>query len=183
MEIVMAATNLACKPRIPPLEPSTFRTVLGKFVTGVTVITACCDDGTTVGVTVSSFNTLSLDPPFILWSLSLHAPSLQLFRACDFFAVNILAHDQGAIAKQFAKPAADKFHGIETQQGLHGMPLIMNAAAHLECEFEYRYPGGDHELIVGRVLSASGSQIAPLAYGQGQFGHFVNSPLEGHAKL
>jgi flavin reductase (DIM6/NTAB) family NADH-FMN oxidoreductase RutF len=158
---------------IEGVDSATFRSVLGKFVTGVTVITAIDADATKrVGVTVSSFNTLSLDPPLILWSLALSAPSLPVFRTTDRFAVNILAHDQGGIATQFAKPHPDKFRGITTAHGLGSVPLIVEAAAHLECRVEQRHPGGDHELIIGRVLRAAGSHRIPLAYGHGQFGNF-----------
>jgi flavin reductase (DIM6/NTAB) family NADH-FMN oxidoreductase RutF len=161
------------------VDSSTFRVVLGQFITGVTVITAKGIDGTSVGATVSSFNTLSLDPPLILWSISLLAPSLKLFRASDSFAVNILAQDQSAIAKQFARPAANKFLGVETIEGLSSVPLIVGATAHLECVVEQRYPGGDHELIIGRVLLATKGRLPPLVYGHGKFGTFSISPDEG----
>src|SRR5579863_5828614 len=115
-----------------PVDPATFRSVLRRFVTGVTVITTR-GARAAAGVTISSFNTLSLDPPLILWSLALKAPSLKIFRDSDRFAVNILADDQSAIAMQFAKSAPDKFGGIETVAGLGGAPLIVGAVAHLEC--------------------------------------------------
>jgi flavin reductase (DIM6/NTAB) family NADH-FMN oxidoreductase RutF len=164
------------------VDSKTFRAVLGQFVTGVTVITARGTDATAVGVTVSSFNTLSLAPPLILWSISLDAPSLKLFRSSNRFAVNILAQDQTAIAKQFARPAANKFHAIETTEGLSSVPLIAGAAAHLECVVEQRYPGGDHELIIGRVLRATKGHLPPLVYGYGKFGNFLISPDEGPTK-
>jgi flavin reductase (DIM6/NTAB) family NADH-FMN oxidoreductase RutF len=176
---MIAERNARVEEEVQTIDSSTFRAVLGKFVTGVTVITARGAEATAVGVTVSSFNTLSLDPPLILWSLSLFAPSLKLFRSSQRFAVNILAQDQSSIAKQFARPAADKFLGVETIEGLDAVPLIVGAVAHLECSVEHRYPGGDHELIIGRVLRATSSQLVPLVYGHGQFGNFLISPHEG----
>ena len=155
------------------IDQATFRAVLGRFVTGVTVITTAAPNGATAGVTVSSFNTLSLEPPLVLWSLALRAPSLKTFRAAEYFAVNILASGQRALATQFARPAADKFVGIKTVEGLHRLPLIDGAAAHLECAVEHRYPGGDHELFIGRVLRAEVGSETPLAYAQGLFGDFL----------
>lgn len=163
------------------IDSTAFRLVLGRFVTGVTVITSRSPDGIAAGVTVSSFNTLSLDPPLVLWSLALKAPSLRIFRAAERFAVNILAKDQSAIATQFARPAADKFQGITLEHGLGEVPLITGVAARLECMVEQRYPGGDHELVIGRVVRAQAFDRRPLVYGQGQFGDFSIAASEGTA--
>jgi flavin reductase (DIM6/NTAB) family NADH-FMN oxidoreductase RutF len=168
--------NAACPPpdqRTSSVDPSTFRSVLGRFVTGVTVITTRAPDGRRAGVTVSSFNTLSLDPPLILFSLALKAPSLSVFRAADRFAVNILAEGQEHIARQFARPADDKFEGIEVEDGVDEVPLIAGALAHLECDVTDRYPGGDHEIVLGRLHRTSASERAPLVYHRGQFGQFT----------
>ena len=159
------------------IDPKTFRMALGRFVTGVTVMTTRCPRGATAGVTVSSFNTLSLDPPLILWSLSLKAPSLTVFRDAGRFAVNILADDQSAVAMQFARSAEDKFADIETAAGLGGAPLIAGAVAHIECDVEHRYPGGDHELIIGRIVRASANDKTPLVYGQGKFWNVYANPF------
>jgi flavin reductase (DIM6/NTAB) family NADH-FMN oxidoreductase RutF len=164
------------------VDAAAFRTVLGRFVTGVTVITTKAPDGAAAGVTVSSFNTLSLDPPLVLWSLALRAPSLKTFRVAERFAVNILAQNQSTIALQFAKPAPDKFRDVPLEFGLGGIPLITGAAAQLECTFEKRYPGGDHELVIGRVVRAHAFDHKPLVYGQGQFGDFSISKSEGTAR-
>jgi flavin reductase (DIM6/NTAB) family NADH-FMN oxidoreductase RutF len=161
------------------VDANAFRSVLGCFVTGVTVMTTKAPDGTVAGVTVSSFNTLSLSPPLVLWSLALQAPSLKTFRAARRFAVNILAQGQSAIATQFARPAADKFFGIALEAGLDDVPLIAGVAAQLECIVEQRYPGGDHELVIGRVVRANAFDHKPLVYGQGQFGDFSVTIAEG----
>ena len=160
------------------IDPATFRSVLGRFVTGVTVITTRSAAASIAGVTVSSFNTLSLDPPLVLWSLALAAPSLRTFRAASHFAVNILAQDQRALATQFARPAADKFDGVEIFAGLEGVPLIAGAVAYLECRFEQRYPGGDHELMIGRVVRAEVTDRTPLVYSHGHFGNFAAASQE-----
>jgi flavin reductase (DIM6/NTAB) family NADH-FMN oxidoreductase RutF len=154
------------------IDPATYRSVLGRFVTGVTIMTTRCPQGAVAGVTVSSFNTLSMDPPLILWSLALNAPSLSVFRDATRFAVNILANDQSAVAMQFGRRGPDKFAGIETTPGFGDVPLIDGAVAHLECDVEQRYPGGDHELIIGRIRRAVAHHRTPLAYAHGKFGNF-----------
>lgn len=95
----------ACKETDASVDAATFRSALGRFVTGVTVMTARAADGRLAGMTASSFNTLSLDPPLILWSIALKSPSLEVFRAAGRFAVNILAQDQQALARQFSHAA------------------------------------------------------------------------------
>ena len=154
------------------IDPLALRGVFGRFATGVTVVTAVAPDGERAGVTVNSFNTLSLDPPLILWSLALHAASLPVFRAADRFAVNILADDQAAIARQFARPAPDKFVGVALKPGLGDMLLIEGAIAHIECAVARRDPGGDHELYIGQVLRASATDGGPLVYARGGFGQY-----------
>ncbi len=157
---------------VPAVDPAAFRSVLGRFATGVTVVTTVSTEGKPVGVTASSFNTLSLDPPLILWSLALKAPSLSSYRSSGRFAVNILGIDQAAVALQFARPSNDKFRGIATMPGLGDVPLIADAIAHLECEVVRRDPGGDHELFIGRVLRAAAADRQPLIYVTGKFGQF-----------
>jgi flavin reductase (DIM6/NTAB) family NADH-FMN oxidoreductase RutF len=152
-----------------PIDPAVYRSVLGRYATGVTVITVGGSGMGKAGVTANSFTTVSLNPPLILWSLSLKAPSLPLFRAHQFFGVSILAAHQRTIASHFARPAPDKFAGIETFTGQNGMPLIEGAVAHVECRVESRYPGGDHEIIMGRVLKMEGSEDHPLVFHGGRF--------------
>lgn len=156
----------------PPIDSATFRKALGSFVTGVTVMTA--RHGQEIaGITVNSFNSLSLDPPLVLWSLALAAPSIRIFRTADVFAVNILSDGQHDLARQFARPAENKFAGVSYDDGLHGVPLIEDAASHIECRVEQRHSGGDHELMIGRVLRVTSHDRPPLAYLRGDFGTFL----------
>lgn len=152
-----------------PSDPASYREVMGAFATGVTVMTLGTADGFRLGVTASSFNTVSLDPPLILWSLALRAPSLAEFRRHDHFAVNVLAADQKNIALQFARPSEDKFAGISIAQGTLGLPLIVGALAHIECRMVARYPGGDHEIMLGEVVSLRRAGGAPLVFQSGAF--------------
>lgn len=153
----------------PSIDPAEYRRVLGRFATGVTIMTARAPGGIQVGVTANSFNTVSLDPPLILWSLALRAPSLPVFRGQGHFAVNILAADQHELALRFARPMEDKFAGVPVRAGIGGAPLIDGAMAHIECQVAHRYPGGDHEIIVGHVLNMEGSDRAPLVFHSGKF--------------
>ena len=151
------------------LEPRLFRDVLGSFATGVVVVTTLGDEGRPVGITVSSFNSVSLDPPLVLWSLALKAPSLGAFRTHDFFAINILAEDQEHLCKRFATPAKDKFSDVAFDLGITGVPLLHGTAAALECQTYARYPGGDHEIHVGEVKAVQDSGHAPLVFHRGTF--------------
>lgn len=155
--------------------PELYRNVMGCFPTGVTVMTAALPDGTRVGVTASSFNTVSMDPPLILWSLALKAPSLAAFREARHFGVNVLAADQDGIALQFARPATDKFADITTTEGVTGTPLILGALAHIECRIAHRYPGGDHEIMLGEVVALRRDEGEPLVFRGGRFCRIVSN--------
>lgn len=146
-----------------------FRNALGQFCTGVTTITTIAPDGEQIGITVSSFNSLSLDPPLILWSIAEETPSFNCFAVGDPFVVNVLAGDQQSLAMQFAQSGSDKFSGVKTQPGLRGIPIIDGCAAHLECEVEARHAGGDHDIIVGRVHRVFNLRKAPLLFHGGAF--------------
>jgi len=168
----MNAVNRIAAQDMPDLQacdPLKYRDVMGAFPTGVTVITLGRNDGFRLGVTASSFNTVSMDPPLILWSLALRAPSLAHFRAHDHFAVNVLGADQRDIALQFARPLEDKFAGVAMQSGSTGLPLIAGALAHIECRVAARYPGGDHEIMLGEVLALRRGDSAPLVFQRGSF--------------
>jgi flavin reductase (DIM6/NTAB) family NADH-FMN oxidoreductase RutF len=142
---------------------------MGSFATGVTVMTLGRADGFRLGVTASSFNTVSLDPPLVLWSLALRAPSLAEFRRSDLFAVNVLSEAQKELALQFARPSEDKFAGIEVAEGAYGLPLIAGALAHIECRTVARYPGGDHEIMLAEVLTLRRADDRPLVFQRGGF--------------
>lgn len=165
----MNAMNSFPATDLQPCDPATYRDVMGAFPTGVTVMTVGRNDGFRLGVTASSFNTVSLDPPLILWSLALRAPSLEHFRQNEHFAVNVLGADQHDIALRFARPAEDKFANVETEAGTTGMPLIAGALAHIECRVAARYPGGDHEIILGEVLTLRRRDASPLVFQRGAF--------------
>lgn len=146
-----------------------FRRCLGNFATGVTVITAKSADGTQVGVTANSFNSVSLDPPLVLWSIAKTSSSYDVFDKATHFSVNILAADQIDLSNNFAKPSDDKFANIETQPGAGDAPLLMNTAANFQCKNYQIVDGGDHWIMMGKVVAFENHGRAPLLYVQGSY--------------
>lgn len=141
-----------------------FRDTLGQFATGVTVMTTVSPEGHRVGITASSFNSLSLDPPLILWSLARQAASFTAFQVGAAFAVNVLSAPQENLALQFARVGGGKFEGVALHPGLDEVPLISGCTVYFECLVEARYPGGDHDIIVGRVRRIFNVGKAPLLF-------------------
>ncbi|MGH8461252.1 MAG: flavin reductase [Stenotrophobium sp.] len=146
-----------------------FRSALGNFATGVTIITTRCDDGSPVGITANSFNSVSLEPPMVLWSLAKNSRSLPAFDAAKHWAVHILAANQEALSNRFAKSGADKFAGLDTAIGIGGSPLLDGCATRLQCSTAFRYEGGDHIIFVGRVLGFDHNPVAPLVFHGGSY--------------
>jgi flavin reductase (DIM6/NTAB) family NADH-FMN oxidoreductase RutF len=149
--------------------PLQLRHALGRFTTGVTIVTCCDAAGAPAGLTANSFSGVSLDPPLVLWSLRRASPSLPAFEAASHFTVNVLAESQVDLSRRFASAALDKFaEGLWTA-GLHGAPVLAGCAAVFECETVSRQPAGDHLLFIGRVLNATESALPPLVF---QSGHY-----------
>ena len=161
--------QLGVDPAGGPEAQRQFRQTLGQFATGVTVMTCLDPQSSRVGVTVNSFTSLSLNPPLILWALADTSANFGCFQPGDAFAVNVLSIDQELAARQFATPAGDKFASIDVHSGLDGVPLIVGCVAYLECRTDARYPGGDHEIIVGRVRRVFNIARRPLLFHGGQF--------------
>lgn len=153
----------------PNLPERQFRDVLGQFATGVTIITARTRDDTFVGFTANSFNSVSLDPPLIVWSLSLRSRSLAVFQAAERYAVSVLAHDQVELARRFSRPHADRFDGVPFRLGPAGAPLIEGCVAWLECRHHALHPAGDHMLFIGHVDACAYQNIAPLVWHGGRY--------------
>lgn len=145
------------------------RRTLGVYPTGVCVVTCLDVGGRRCGVTISSFNSVSLDPPLVLWSLSNAAPSLPAFTAAERFAVNILEADQRELSTRFARPADDKFAGVACTEGMGGVPLIRGAAAWLECSRYASYPGGDHTILLGEITRHAVGSARPLVFHGGEY--------------
>ncbi|MNF42108.1 p-hydroxyphenylacetate 3-hydroxylase, reductase component [compost metagenome] len=146
-----------------------FRRALGNFATGVTIVTATAPDGTRAGVTANSFNSVSLEPPLVLWSIDKRSSSLEVFQRAGHFAVNILAADQVDLSNQFARPRDDKFEGVACDSGIGGAPLFPDCAARFQCEMHQQVDGGDHVILIGKVLAFDDFGRSPLLYHQGAY--------------
>ncbi len=155
--------------RQEPFDPLRLRSALGSFVTGVTVVTTRNADGEPVGLTVNSFNTVSLSPPLILWSLSLHAASFDAFVQANHFVVNVLAADQIPVSEAFAKTGGDKFSNVAWCNTVADMPRLEGTAATLTCRNAQRFSGGDHLIFIGEVVSFEKSERPPLVYANGKY--------------
>jgi flavin reductase (DIM6/NTAB) family NADH-FMN oxidoreductase RutF len=150
-------------------DPMHLRQALGRFATGVTVVTTCGPDGKLEGLTANSFSSVSLDPPLVLWSLQKRAPSLESFRSSGSFAVNVLGTHQHSHCKHFATPAQDKFADIAHEIGFGGCPLLTDSLATFECSTHSVVEGGDHLIFIGRVERAVYGDGEPLIYSAGSF--------------
>ncbi|WP_367107021.1 flavin reductase family protein [uncultured Psychrobacter sp.] len=155
---------------MPTFEPKALRQVFSQFPTGVTVITTRNAEGAPIGMTASSFNSVSVDPALILWSIDKGAYSLEAFKDCDYFAVNILSDQQIALSNRFAGRGEDKFSGFEYTNGLGDSPLLPEALAQLQCKNWSIYEGGDHLIMVGEVIDYKITENErPLVFSQGSY--------------
>jgi flavin reductase (DIM6/NTAB) family NADH-FMN oxidoreductase RutF len=132
-------------------EERQFREALGAFPTGVAIVTGLTEKGERVGVTVSSFNSVSISPPLVLFSIARQAHSYSAWVAMRSYAVNILSQQQEEVSNRFARALGDKWAGLIVLEGTNGLPILPNALAVFECEAYARYDGGDHDIFVGRV--------------------------------
>jgi flavin reductase (DIM6/NTAB) family NADH-FMN oxidoreductase RutF len=160
----------------PNFSSTEFRGALGMFATGVTIVTARASDGTLVGLTANSFNSVSLSPPLVLWSLARTAGSMASFSEGSHYAIHILGADQQDLAKQFASRQGDRFSGVTVTEGAGGAPLIQGVAATFECFNRSRYEEGDHVIFVGEVERCSyQAGASPLLFHGGKF--YAEHPL------
>lgn len=156
-------------PEPEPIDPRQLRTALGRFATGVTVITTRGPEGKLEGLTANSFSAVSLDPPLVLWSLIRRSQALPGFQRSGCFAVNILAASQADLSHHFAKPGTDKYADLAWTPGLGGCPLLPDPLATFECATEMQVDGGDHVIFVGRVRRLTLRDGDPLIFNQGQY--------------
>jgi 3-hydroxy-9,10-secoandrosta-1,3,5(10)-triene-9,17-dione monooxygenase reductase component len=150
-------------------DAAEFRKALGTFATGVTIITTRDAGGVSVGLTANSFNSVSLNPPLVLWSLAETSGSLPAFRDARHWAVHVLAADQEALSARFAKRGEDRFAGLDVDLGVDGVPLLRGCAARFVCRTAFQYAGGDHLIFVGEVIDFARSESAPLVFHSGRY--------------
>ena len=159
-------------PRAPAQEFDTahFRQALSQFATGVTVITTRLADGSFRGLTASSFNSVSLSPPLVLWSLGSVANSMPIFSGNSHYVINVLGAEQAELATRFSRRTPNPFDDVEYELSRTGQPILKGASAWFECHNRSRYPEGDHVIFVGEVEECAVSPQASLIFHAGQFG-------------
>lgn len=147
-----------------------YRNTLGIFPTGVTIITALDQQGIAAGFTANSFNSVSLEPQLVLWSLDKSSSLIPVFQSAERYAIHFLASNQVTISNIFASPVIDRFEDVDWSLSDSGLPILSGCAAHLECEARYCYEGGDHLIFVGEVSSHQCDQKkTALAYHRGEY--------------
>ena len=161
------------------MDTKGFRAALGQFATGVTVVTAKAENGDRIGLTANSFNSASLDPPMVLWSLKNDSTNFDVFAAASYFAVNVLAVDQVEVSQRFSRYVEDRFSGLDCTDGIGGVPVIAGCAATFQCRNVHRYSGGDHAIFVGEVLDFEVNNRTPLVFHRGDYTVTMPRPADG----
>jgi flavin reductase (DIM6/NTAB) family NADH-FMN oxidoreductase RutF len=162
--------------RLPAFDERQFRDALAQYATGVTIVAARTSAGRYVGFTANSFNSVSLDPPLVIWSLARRSASLPAFEGAERYAVNVLAAGQVELARRFSRPHADRFAGVDFRLGWSEAPLINGCVAWLECRHHARHRAGDHELFVGEVMTVERAPGDGLVFHHGHYGTTVPLP-------
>ncbi|MDH3692652.1 MAG: flavin reductase family protein [Gammaproteobacteria bacterium] len=168
------------KPERQAVDSKEFRDAMGYFATGITIISSVGPKGELIGVTANSFNSVSLEPPLVLFSLSRSALSWRSFLSTQYFAVNVLSRRQHALSTQFAKTSENKWKGVEHEFWQTGCPVIKDCLAAFECEIRYTHDGGDHIIFVGEVLRMkSNPEYRPLLFYRGQYRDLAEQDQDG----
>jgi flavin reductase (DIM6/NTAB) family NADH-FMN oxidoreductase RutF len=154
---------------MPGVDSPQFRQLLGRFATGVTVLTTRTPDGQSIGMTASSVASVSLVPPLLLVSVSHEHEMHAALHAAQHFALNVLAADQEAISRRFAIDHPDRFSGIGYRLSKHGVAILDGVLASIECEKHAEVPGGDHTVVFGLVVGGAVSDRSPLLYYRGGY--------------
>lgn len=157
------------EPLPVPVDDTAFKAALSHWGSGVSVITAQGPDGAPAGLTATSFASLSLHPPLVLFCLGRDSTSFDAFQGADAFAIHVLEAGQQALSNRFAAKGGDKFAGLDWRPGLGGAPLLPGCLATLECRVHARHEGGDHVIVVGAVERIDTREGAPLLYFRGGY--------------
>jgi flavin reductase (DIM6/NTAB) family NADH-FMN oxidoreductase RutF len=152
-----------------PIDKDLFRAVLGRFASGVTIVTTCDSTGRDHGMTVSAFSSLSLSPPLVLVCIDHGASVWPAFEQATHFAINILASEQEALSRRFASRDGERFDGVGFTRGASGVALLDDTLAAVECSVVSRIPQGDHSILVGSVEHGTARDLQPLLYYRGGY--------------
>jgi flavin reductase (DIM6/NTAB) family NADH-FMN oxidoreductase RutF len=156
-------------------DSRSFRSALGSFATGITIVTSIGPEREPLGFTANSFNSVSLDPPLVLFSLDRRAYSLKSFEAAGVFAINVLREDQEEVSTAFARALSNKWDSVTYEVWETGCPILADALANFECETASMHDGGDHVIFVGRVLALRTGEGRPLLYYRGAYRQLVET--------
>lgn len=151
------------------IDPDLFRAVLGRFSTGITIVTVRDRDGRDHGMTVSAFSSLSLDPPLVLVCIGNDATMSPVMAVADTFAVNVLSSTQESLSRRFAGHLDDRFFDVPVTRSIHGDAVLEDVLASLECRVVARYPAGDHVIVIGEVHAGAAHDARPLLYYRGGY--------------
>ncbi len=152
------------------MDRDAFRSVLGRFASGITVVTTCTDDGHDHGMTVSAFCSVSLNPPLVLVCVAKNAEMYKVLKKVSHFTVNVLASHQEALSRRFADlDAEQRFEGIGFRRGKFGAPVLHDILAYVECGIQERRDAGDHGIVIGEVQHAAAREDRPLLYYRGGY--------------
>jgi len=151
------------------VDQHAFRAVLGRFSSGVTVVTVVDANGTDRGMTVSAFCSVSLEPPLVLMCIDHSASLYEQISAATSFTVNILSEGQEALARRFAGPHPDRFEGIGFSRGGNGIAILGDVLGYLQCTVTARHVAGDHDIVIGEVEEAMSEEGRPLLYYRGGY--------------
>jgi len=166
----MSSLGRAAGDDRPAFDERQFRDALAQFATGVTIVCTRAGPGRYVGFTANSFNSVSLAPPLVLWSLARRSASLAAFDAAERYAVNVLSAGQAELARRFSRPHADRFAGVGHRLGWSEAPLIDGCVAWIECRHHARHVAGDHVVFIGEVVTVERAKGGALVFHQGRFG-------------
>lgn len=159
-----------------PINKNDFRRALGRFASGVTVVTTRDANGRLHGITVSAFCSVSMEPPLVLVCVEKKAGSHYAFQTGKAFVVNLLAAGQEHVSNRFASRVADKFEGVSYRSGIEDLPVLDDALANLECTLKYSYEAGDHTIFVGEIENALIADGEPLVYFHGSYRNLKDLP-------
>lgn len=163
-----------------PFDSKQLRRMLGLFPTGVTIVTTRDAQGAPIGATVSSFNSVSLEPPLVLFSMSSRAYSNAAFAAAEYCTIHVLRHDQSELSNRFAKAGADKWQDLPIASGVGDVPQLPDTLATFECRIQARYPGGDHLIYLVEILKMHGNEGEPLVFFNGAYHRLASKDTAQH---
>jgi flavin reductase (DIM6/NTAB) family NADH-FMN oxidoreductase RutF len=159
-------------------EASRLRSALAQMPTGVAIVTAATTDGRSLGMTVNSFASVSLDPPLVLFCIDRRSLAFEGWQRAPGYAINVLAATQGPLSNAFARAGSSKWDGVEFERGLNGAPRIAGAIACFECSAHERFDGGDHAIFVARVERFTTHPTGqPLLFHRGRYGEIAGAPF------